>query len=246
MICFFIPARNGSQRIKGKNTRRFLGLPLWEHTAQAACGAKVGDVIVSTDIPEIHETTNKKGGSGVIEGGCGNKFDYFAVNRREDSLYSDHAQLEEVLFSFLELEAGKYSTIVLLQPTSPQRTTLHILEALHLFKERKFDSLLSVVESNRFMWTWFDGKPGSLSYNPQDRPLSQNATKYYMENGAIYIFDAEYFMRMKKPCRIFGNIGFYVMQSPLLHSIEIDTHEDWLALEKLMDDQERFSNWITQ
>ena len=52
-ILVIIPARAGSKRIKGKNTKPFNGIPLVVHSIQYAQRYIGGDLIISTDDKQI-------------------------------------------------------------------------------------------------------------------------------------------------------------------------------------------------
>ena len=52
-ILVIIPARAGSKRIKGKNTKPFNGFPLIEHSIKYAQSHIDGDIIISTDDKQI-------------------------------------------------------------------------------------------------------------------------------------------------------------------------------------------------
>ena len=52
-ILVIIPARAGSKRIKGKNTKSFNGFPLIEHSIKYAQNYIDGDIIISTDDKQI-------------------------------------------------------------------------------------------------------------------------------------------------------------------------------------------------
>ncbi|WP_153559359.1 pseudaminic acid cytidylyltransferase [Roseimaritima sediminicola] len=62
MILAVIPARGGSKRIPGKNTKAFCGKPILQYSIDAALEAGVFDeVIVSTDCEAIAETARRLG-----------------------------------------------------------------------------------------------------------------------------------------------------------------------------------------
>ena len=49
-----IPARSGSKRIRGKNTKLFCGKPLIAYSIEAAKASRLFDeIVVSTDCPDI-------------------------------------------------------------------------------------------------------------------------------------------------------------------------------------------------
>ena len=54
--------------------------------------------------------------------------------------------------------------------------------------------------------------------------------KQIIENGSIYIFKTDGFMKSK--CRLFGKIGFHLMKKE--HSFQIDEKEDVKLIKKLI------------
>ena len=93
--------------------------------------------------------------------------------------------------------------ILLLQPTSPLRTTYHIDKAIRLLErnKKKYDSLVSVVEldephpykikkiKNNSLVSFIKGKSSETS--------RQTLPQAYKLNGAIYLIKTKIFMRKK-------------------------------------------------
>lgn len=135
-ILTLIPARAGSKGIPGKNTKLCGGRPLIEHTFRAAKSAKgIGRIFVSSDSSEIHELAKKAG----VE----------VPFNRPDELSGDEAPVLKVMQHFLEWtkkEKIPCDAVMLLQPTSPLRTTDSIERAITLFCEKQPDSLVSMVK----------------------------------------------------------------------------------------------------
>lgn len=102
-----IPARGGSKRIPRKNLRFYKGRSLIEWAIRAAQESKhIDDFCVSTDDPEMLEHAAKRGAEAVI---------------RPPWLATDKAMNEGVLVHMLYTWRWA-DWVVLLQPTSPQRT----------------------------------------------------------------------------------------------------------------------------
>ena len=112
-----IPARGGSKRFPGKNIAPFRGLPLIEWSILAAKGSKYIDtLVVSTDdfnIPAI-----------ACSWGC-------QLLLRPAYLATDTATSEDVLRHALTFYPA--DIVVLLQPTSPLRTTEDIDTCIEMF-----------------------------------------------------------------------------------------------------------------
>lgn len=135
-IVAIIPARGGSKGIPRKNLVPLAGRPLIGYAIQAARGASCIDrVLVSTDDIEIAEASRVLGAE--------------APFLRPASLAGDTAPMLGVLQhaqAWLLAQDESVEALVLLQPTSPLRTSRHIEEAVTLFRATSATSVVSVVE----------------------------------------------------------------------------------------------------
>ena len=129
-----IPARGGSKAIPRKNLVPLLGRPLIVYTCDAALRSKLlSRVIVSTDDEEIASVTRAAG----IE----------APFLRPSALAEDSTPMIAVVEHALTALAPYHPhVIVLLQPTSPLRTSEHIDGAIRLLTESDADTVVTVVE----------------------------------------------------------------------------------------------------
>lgn len=129
-IVAFIPARGGSKSIPRKNLKLLGKKPLIAYSIESAL--QVGlRVVVSTDDPEIAEVSRQYGAE-VLE--------------RSKSLGQDKTSMFEVLRSEVPKVSSQGDLILLLQPTSPLRKSVHVKAAISYLSENldKYDSLISV------------------------------------------------------------------------------------------------------
>ena len=122
---------------------------------------------------------------------------------------------------------------MLLQNTSPLRSSLHIDGALSLFRKGGYDSVVSGFISHYLFWKTSRKNAEPINYNPLKRPNRQQMNNQFIENGAIYVTKYDQFKKNK--CRISGRIGFYEMPEEL--SIQIDSKFDLLFTELIMKKQ---------
>ena len=119
-IIAVIPARSGSKGLKDKNIKKLNGKPLIAYTIDAAKNANIFDkIIVSTDSEKYAEISREYGAQVPF--------------LRSGKNSSDGANSWDVVKEVLMKLDEKYDIIVLLQPTSPLRTSENILESLKLF-----------------------------------------------------------------------------------------------------------------
>lgn len=216
-----IPARGGSQGVPRKNLAHVCGIPLILHTVHAALRSRRCDlVVVSTDDPEIARVA-QAGGARV------------PFIRPPELARSDTPMGKVVrhAVSWADGEGLDLSALVLLQPTSPLRTSDDIDRAVDLFLERRPSSVVSVVQIPHqylpicAMRIGPDGwlEPLEPSWQPTRR---QDKPALYARNGpAVVVTSAE----LAREGSLYGErVLPYVMDG--IRSIDIDTPEDlWLA-----------------
>lgn len=131
-----IPARGGSKGIPRKNLALCGGKPLIAHTILAALEAKtLSRVIVSTDSDEVAAVCREYGAEVPF--------------MRPPELSQDDTPMVAVLryvLDWLVGRGGEPDAIILLQPTSPLRSSRHIDEAVELFFRSNASSVVSVRE----------------------------------------------------------------------------------------------------
>jgi CMP-N,N'-diacetyllegionaminic acid synthase len=218
-ILSIIPARGGSKGIPQKNLVRLGGRPLLYYTVKASLDSIVNRTIVTTDNEKIADYAER----------CGSQ-----VITRPKKLANDKISIEpaikHVLDKLNETEGYIPDVIVLLQNTSPLRTSKHINDALDLFKKNNFDSVLSGYISHSLLWKKKDRFAVPLNYNPLKRPNRQQMKNQFIENGAIYV--TKYNLFKKTNCRISGKIGLFEMPQEL--SLQIDSLSDLSNAEQVL------------
>ena len=205
-----IPARGGSKGLPNKNILCLGGKPLIAWTIEAALSSKhIDKVIVTTDSPEIASISESYGADIPFV--------------RPANLATDSSQTIDVLkHSILEM-GSDYGTTVLLQPTSPFRSSKHIDEAMSLFwNYDRCATLVSVCRPTKSPYLSFvEDSGGSLEPLFSKRYLGrrQDVPVTYSLNGAIYIMRSEDIMKKDS---IFdeGEILKYEMSQ--FDSIDID------------------------
>lgn len=211
-VLAIIPARGGSKRFPGKNLALFSGEPLILHTIrQALESPSIGRVIVSTDSTAIGEVA-EKGGAEVI--------------LRPESISIDDSPSEAALLHVLkalhDAETYQPAITVFLQCTSPVRRPGDIDAAIELMCREGADSVFSVVERSIFLWARTQGGLESLSYDPRQRPRSQELSPYLVENGSIYVMRTTTFLEERN--RLCGRIAPFIMDP--FSIVDIDRQED--------------------
>jgi CMP-N,N'-diacetyllegionaminic acid synthase len=220
-ILAIIPARGGSKRLPGKNTKPFSGKPLIAHTIEVALDAGCcTEVIVSTDCPEIANVARLYGAS--------------VPWMRPDSLAQDSSDVCDAIIhtleKFKELDV-LFDSVLLLQPTSPFRSRESIQEAVTLHRE----SGCSVVSISplplKFSWCRTIDKQGNLN-NPNFFNDVDYDESLYKLNGVIYLASAETIISKKS---LYSDPTKALLLDSFIESIDIDTPIDWAIAEKMLE-----------
>lgn len=125
-----IPARAGSERLKGKNTRPFAGRPLIDWTLDAALASDLLEAVaVTTDDPTVAALAAARG---------------VTVIDRPAELAGSDASIYDAVAHALRVLGHDWDYLVLLQPTSPLRTAADIDGALTLCHARAAPAVVGV------------------------------------------------------------------------------------------------------
>ncbi|MBO5620282.1 MAG: acylneuraminate cytidylyltransferase family protein [Butyrivibrio sp.] len=220
-IVAFIPARGGSKGIKNKNIYPVCDKPLIAYTIEAAKGSRFVDyVMVSTDSKEIASVARNYGAEIPF--------------MRDERLAADTSKtIDAVLDGIKKLnDLGKrFDVLVLLQPTSPLRTSDDIDDAIELFYTEQRKSLVSLneVSYNPVLIRSLEGNRVVPLLDRTSTVRRQDFEKFYKVNGAIYINDVK---EINESTSFNDNlIGFVMKES---HSVDIDTKDDIDTVEKFI------------
>jgi|LakMenEpi03Aug12_release.lakeMendotaPanAssembly.Ray.scaffolds.fasta_scaffold381386_2 CMP-N,N'-diacetyllegionaminic acid synthase len=220
-VLAIIPARGGSKGIPLKNIKLLNGIPLIEYTTSSAIKSKfINRIVVSTEEKKIAELAINLG----VE----------VPFLRPNFLAKDDTPSLPVFINTLEelykIDGYKPDIIIILQPTSPLRSTKHIDEALELYLTSNCDSLVSICDvphnMNPFsvMKCNLDNSLENFLDFDESNNLRQKKPKFFARNGAaIYICNYNCLMKKKS---IYGEciIGYKMDR---ISSIDIDDEFDW-------------------
>lgn len=218
-IYALIPARQGSKGLPNKAFYPLNNKPLVAYTIESALRTEyISEVWVSSDSAQVRQISEA-----------------YNINflNRPKHLASDEATSEQVITHFIEsLDLSGDALLLLLQPTSPLRTNLHIDEALMLLKNTSSTrGVISVSEPTvKPLKAFSVGEDGYLHGLINDQYPFANRQKLpsaYYSNGAIYAFYIRDFMLNRTIPML--NIKPYIMDA--ISSIDIDNQEDILLAE---------------
>jgi CMP-N-acetylneuraminic acid synthetase len=220
-ILGIIPARGGSKRVPGKNIALLNGKPLLAYTCEAAAGSKsLTRVVLSTDDPAIE----------AVGRACGVEVPFLRPPELGRDETTTMAVMRHVVSQLREREGYRPELVVILQPTSPLRTSGDIDAGIKLLEQTGADSVVSVVEVQDAdvagtMWMIENGKLRSYASSSlwKTGPL-------YRRNGAVYVLRTELVEHLDDPygddCRAL------VMDGE--RSVDIDTQDDLARAERML------------
>jgi len=223
-----IPARGGSKGIPKKNLCLLDGIPLIYYTIKAALkSSSIDKTILSTDNQEIANIGQKYGAEVP-----------FLRPKKYAKDLSPTIDLVLHAIKWLEQNSSyKPDAVILLQPTSPLRTSAHIEEAIKIFNKKKPDALVSTVEvPHNFSpdkLLSFDRNHLFIKKNEDFNTIKprQDMPRLYARNGpALLIFNTRF---IKKEKNFYRGITLpYIMKKEA--SIDIDDKSDLMIAESII------------
>lgn len=221
-ILALITARGGSKGVPGKNVRSLCGIPLIGWTIQAALKSRYIDrLILSSDDSEIIKT--------AIEYGCEVPF------VRDFRLAQDFTPSIDVVLDAIEKCPG-FEWVLLLQPTSPLRSTEDIDNAIELCLKSSAESCVSVHQSTESPYWMFSPTEDNhlIPLHPEINVMRrQDLPITFMLNGAIYFARCEWLKKTKS----FFSHETVAYNMPVERSIDVDTELDFKWLNFILDNQ---------
>jgi len=194
-IVAIIPARSGSKGIPMKNIQKIAGRPLIEYTISSAKNSKKIDrVVVSTDSNKIARIA-KQAGAEVpflrpkkISGDSSSTLD--VVKHTLRFLFNNQSYVPDI--------------IIILQPTSPLRTTRLIDKSIRVLKKSDTTSVITVskIKTHPYISFWYNKqylKPFKSDFQKYNR--RQKLPALYCPTGSIYTF---WYETLKKYDSIYG------------------------------------------
>lgn len=223
-ILAVIPARGGSKRIPGKNTRPLAGRSILAYTIAAALDSGLFErVVVSTDSEEVADIAVQ--------------YQAEVPFLREALLADDFTPVSAVTVDMLvrlDPAGDKFASVAQLMPNCPLRTASDVEDSHNQFVDTGAESQISVV---RYGWQnpwWAMRREQSFELTPlfkeQMGVRSQDLPELFCPTGAIWWARAET-LRQTKTFHCENRKGWEI---PWQRGVDIDTLEDWAMAETLL------------
>ena len=217
-VLAIIPARGESKGLPGKNIRELCGKPLivWSIDQARSCD-NIDRTVVSTDDEDIADVAKK--------------YCTEVPFVRPAELANDTASTIDVIFHTIEW-LKKYQDyqagyILLLQPTSPLRSSEDIDGAIRMIEEKNAKAVVSVCGTDHHPW-WANILPENGNMKDFIRPEILNKRRqdlpvFYRLNGAIYLAETDYLQE----CNGFLGPDTFAYEMPKERSVDIDSDVDF-------------------
>ena len=210
----FIPIRDGSKGIPGKNIRILGGKPL-------VCWV-IDTMLKLPDIDDIWVSTDSEEAIGLLRSRYGNRIGVFNRNPKNAG---DLSPVIEAVIEFIYAQNFSCeSRFILVQATSPFTDVADFSKLMKSLNNKEADSYISCQRVKKFSWSE-DGKP--LNYDMNTKPMRQNYTGILLETGAFYASSVGAILQSGQ--LLSGQIK--VIETGPGTSIDIDEDKDWVAAE---------------
>ncbi len=213
-VLVIIPARGGSKGVPKKNIKILGDKPLVVHAIDCAKKSKkVNKIIVSTDSDEIANIALKYGSDVII---------------RPKELAEDTSNVVTAVEHVYKSLNEKFDIIVLLQPTSPFRTSKDLDAIIKMFENDKMtDAVISVIALDDFhparMYNLGNNQELIPFVNNGETMRRQDLEPVYYRNGCFYAIKTEVFFKEKS--FMVPNKKAYIMDANWL--VNIDSQRDF-------------------
>ena len=224
-ILALVPARGGSKGLSRKNLCPVLDKPLLQYTLDEAKKSEfITELMMSSEDQEINDFAKTLNVN---------------VNYvRPQYLAEDETTTVQTVLHFLdwiEKNSQLPDLLVLLQPTSPLRTSQQIDEAIKQFIASDKSSLLSVQKMKEHPYKCIKKSAESWDYLTQPTSYVSRRQDYddsfYVINGAIYIVSPKY-LRKNGKFTTGGDSELFIMDP--VSGIDIDDIADVFQVESLL------------
>ncbi len=218
-----VPARSGSKRILGKNTRSFLGKPIifWVLEEIAKSGLFETVLVSSED-------------SGILQ--LVDDSPLAIPLRRPDELAEDHAPTSDVanhaIINLLKNGAPADSHFFVAYPTAVFTTAEHIRKSRELLIPGEFDFVFSgAAFPSELDRAWWKSSDGSVS------PVNEAAQQSNSQDLPVAYFDAGQFYWSTKAgwnkSTLAAGKGRRIYELDPLEAVDVNTESDWERAERV-------------
>lgn len=199
-----VPMKLNNERLPNKNIKKF-------DNGDYLCTYVLNNLLGVQNIDEVYVYCSNESIKEYIP----NESIYL---KRSTSLDTNTTSMNEVLKSFANtVDADIY---ILCHATAPFISTKSISDGLEKVLNEEYDSALSVVKLQEFLWK--DNVP--FNYDLSNIPRTQDLAPIYKETSGFYIFNKD---TITNHNRRIGN-NPYLKEVSLIEAVDIDNMDDFV------------------
>jgi CMP-N-acetylneuraminic acid synthetase len=179
-VLAIIPARKGSKRLQGKNTRLLAGIPLIEYVLRAATKSKsITTLVVSSDDDEVAAITRQYSSAEFVQ--------------RPSELSTDTSPAIEYVRHALDLKKDlPWDFVVIIQPTTPFLRQEDIDGTIDLAIQNNVPSAVSVTKIEQLHHPWkLKTMNGDVlePFMTEEKKIRQahELPELFARNGGVYV-----------------------------------------------------------
>ena len=211
----FVPLKNHSERVPGKNFKLLDTKPLylWVITTLLRT-PEINGIMIDTDSDDrgLWELANNP----KIE-----------IKKRSPHLVGDFVSMNEIIWDYVE--TAQESDFFMTHVTNPFLTEKTISKAIERYYSEKMNGYDSLFSVSTIQGRLFNDQGLPVNHDPSKLIRTQDLEVIYLENSCMYLFDKASFM--VNHARIGSRPFMY--PTPVLDSIDIDTMEEWKLAEQI-------------
>lgn len=227
-ILVVVPARGGSKGIPLKNLREINGIPMVGLVGKIVADIPmIDEAIVSTDHEQIAEVAEQ--------------FGLYVPFRRPDELSGDRISdiqvLTDALVKMEDIDNRQYEIIVMLQPTSPLRQAIDVIQTINKLEEQNYDAVwtISETDSKHHPLKQLIINDDEIDYYDKEGSniiARQQLSKIYHRNGIAYAMTRDCLLNQKT---LLGDKTGYLLINR--KDVSIDTEADIDLVEYILSKQ---------
>lgn len=210
-IVALLPMKANSERVKGKNFRKFCGKPLFRWILDTLIEVtEIDQIVINTDARHILAE------NGLVDSGR------VVIRDRKPDICGDLVSMNLVLADDVaNIPADVY---LMTHTTNPLVSSNTIRRALATFQDAlvsgRADSLFTV---DKVQTRFYRADGTAVNHDPNNLIRTQDLEPWFEENSNLYMFTRESFAKTH------ARIGERPMmfEGPRMESIDIDDQEDW-------------------
>jgi len=210
----FIPIKEHSERVPGKNFRLLEGKPLFMWIIDALLSSNgIDEIVIDTDstAPELLELVRNE---------------RITIKERNFELCGDGVSMNLLIKDFIESTSDE--TFLMTHVTNPFISQKTIQEAILKYSKALSNGYNSLVSVDKFQSRFYDAEFSPINHDPRKLLRTQDLSPIFQENSCLYIFTKKSFLGNQN-----NRVGSrpFLFETPKLESVDIDIEEDWKIAE---------------